>query len=148
MHPMSMSLVVSQIMLIWLMITPASALWPHDFASMAGFMFLLAGLALALWAFVSMRRSNFSVMPEPVSGGELVERGPYRLIRHPMYAAIIIASVGALISHGGWIKLLYLCVLCAVLWIKLKREEQLLSMVYSGYPEYQQRTHALIPGVL
>lgn len=148
MHPMSMSLVVSQIMLIWLMITPARALWPNNVASLTGFIFLIAGLALALWAFASMRRSNFSVMPEPVSGGELVERGPYRYIRHPMYSAIIIACVGALISHGGWVKILYLGVLTAVLWVKLKREEQLLSMVYSGYPDYKQRTHALIPGVL
>ena len=89
---MSMSLVVSQIMLFWLMITPASALWPHDAASVAGFVFLIAGLALALWAFISMRRSNFSVMPEPVSGGELVERGPYRLIRHPMYTCLLYTS--------------------------------------------------------
>jgi len=143
-----MSLVVSQIMLIWLMMTPVHNLWPHNVTDFVGLVFLAAGVALALWAFISLRQSNFSVMPEPVAGGQLIEEGPYRVIRHPMYTSIIIASIGALIIHGGWIKLLYLVVLIAVLWVKLKREEQLLSLVYSGYADYRQRTHAIIPGIL
>ncbi len=148
MHPMSMSLVISQILLILLMVKPVQTLWPHDVSSLIGFLLLLVGFALALWAFASMRRKNFSVMPEPVAGGGLVEHGPYRYIRHPMYTSVMIACTGMLMAHGGWVKFLYLIVLAAVLWIKLKREEQLLSMVYAGYSEYKKRTHALIPGLL
>ena len=48
MHPMSMSLVVSQIMLIWLMITPTSALWPHDATNAKSVIAWMAALSIGI----------------------------------------------------------------------------------------------------
>lgn len=140
-------LVASQMILIWLLATPLNKFIPQSVTTTMGLMVLIGGLLIGIWAVLSFNAKNLSVMPEPVQDGTLVQRGPYRYIRHPMYTAVIICGIGALIAHGGMLKALYLLLLVIVLCIKLKREESLLKVAYADYSSYMQRTSALIPRV-
>lgn len=72
---------------------------------------LAAGLALGLWAVTADRPGNFNIRPVPRAGGQLIDRGPYRWIRHPMYSALLLAGLGAArLSPDGrtWLVLLAL----------------------------------------
>lgn len=146
-NPKSLGLVAIQFVLITLLLTPVRGLagtTPHQ---VTGLILILLACILALWAGTSMRFSNFSVFPEPVSEGSLIEHGPYRFVRHPMYSALIIAGTGAAVSHGTVLKFVFIICLILVLVAKIRREESLLSQRYLGYAAYSKKTHALIPGV-
>ena len=54
----------------------------------------LACMALGLWALSANRPGNFNIRPEPKTDGQLVQTGPYRWIRHPMYTAVLLFSIG------------------------------------------------------
>jgi len=48
-----------------------------------------ANALLGLWALSCNRPGNFNIRPTPRAGGQLVQQGPYRWIRHPMYSAVM-----------------------------------------------------------
>jgi protein-S-isoprenylcysteine O-methyltransferase Ste14 len=105
------------------------------------------GALLGLWALTCNRPGNFNIRPLPRDGAELVQTGPYRLIRHPMYSAVILCTGG-----GAWIAdspLGWSCLagLCLVLMVKARFEEQWMLVEHPGYGEYRNRTWRFIPGV-
>ena len=79
-------------------IMPSTILVTFQFASLAGVWLLGPGLpdsplpqamvatapALGMWSILTVGRRNFRVLPEPKTGATLIEKGPYRRIRHPM----------------------------------------------------------------
>jgi len=105
---------------------------------------LAAGMALG----IASRRAlgnSFTPFPKPVEGGQHVARGPYRHVRHPMYAAIVTASAGwALLwqSAAGALATIALLVLFD---LKARREERWLEETYPGYAEYRRRVRKFIP---
>ena len=143
----SILLVALQMMFIVLLASPLSKFIPNTLPALSGLILLMGGILIALWAAFSLSRSNFTVMPEPVAQGTLVQRGPYRLIRHPMYTAVILCGIGAFIAHSSVLNAVYVVALIAVLCFKLKREESLLKVAYADYENYMSRTSALVPGV-
>jgi protein-S-isoprenylcysteine O-methyltransferase Ste14 len=52
----------------------------------------LVGIGLGIWAILSMRIGNFNIAPDPLIRSKLVKSGPYRLIRHPMYLALLLTT--------------------------------------------------------
>ena len=50
---------------------------------------------LGVWTLAWNRPGNFNIRPEPKAGGQLVTGGPYRLMRHPMYTAVLLFAVPA-----------------------------------------------------
>lgn len=142
---MSSALVSAQMILI------AALAWPlgiPDARAVPGALMIAAALALALWALAAMRLHTFSVMPEPKAGGRLCRRGPYARIRHPMYTAVLLGGLGALLVWPALWKLVCLVLLAAVLTAKIRREERLLIAAYPEYESYRRETHALLPGLL
>jgi protein-S-isoprenylcysteine O-methyltransferase Ste14 len=102
-----------------------------------------AGLAVA-----ASRALGRALTPFPEPRGELVERGPYRFVRHPVYAGGLLfflgfslfASVPALALTG---------VLTVVWWLKSSAEERRLERHYPGYAGYRRRVpHRFVPGLL
>jgi protein-S-isoprenylcysteine O-methyltransferase Ste14 len=123
--------------------------WPDGaarVASIGGIALLAAGIALALTGIVSLGR-NLTAVPRPKPGATLVERGPYRFVRHPMYAGAVLASFGwALVSHG-WLTLVYAGLILAFFDLKARREERWLGLELPGYAGYAKRVRRLIPFV-
>lgn len=90
--------------------------------------------------------SNLSALPEPRAGAVLVEKGPFRLVRHPIYGGIILGSVAMTILAGNAWPLVPLVLLVVVLLAKTTVEERALSLMFPDYPEYRRRVrHRFLP---
>jgi protein-S-isoprenylcysteine O-methyltransferase Ste14 len=103
------------------------------------------GLLLGLWAVSINRLGNFNIRPAPREGGILVQQGPYRWIRHPMYTAVMscgLACAGASATWQAWLAAL---ALGAVLTIKASVEERWMLQVHPAYAAYRQHTRRFIP---
>lgn len=107
----------------------------------------IAGLGLGLWAVFAAGIGNFNVTPEPVRGGQFFRGGPYRLIRHPMYLALLLTTLPLVIAEFSVLRGLVWIVLLVDLVLKLNYEEGLLAAELEGYREYMQGTYRLIPFV-
>lgn len=106
---------------------------------------LAAGALLGLWALATMDRRSLTVMPDVRPGGSLATRGPYRYIRHPMYAAVLLAGLALVLDHPSTARVTAYAVLFVDLLLKLEYEERLLEREYPEYAAYRARTKRLIP---
>lgn len=105
----------------------------------------IASLLLAGWAIKVMRPGHFNISPTIRGGAILVTHGPYRYIRHPMYASLLLAGVGLLLISCNWLRLVGFFALWLVLYCKLRIEEKLLADHFLDYPHYQKRSRMLFP---
>ena len=107
---------------------------------------VLVGLVIAVWARVVLG-GNWSSLVTLKENHELIQSGPYRLVRHPIYSGLLVMILGTTIlagQLGGFVALL----ICSCgFWVKLRQEEALLTKRLRGYPEYMARTKALVPFV-
>jgi protein-S-isoprenylcysteine O-methyltransferase Ste14 len=103
-----------------------------------GFLLALLGVALAVWAGRTMGRS-LSPFPRPPPDAELVDRGPYRFVRHPIYVGgtLFFAGLSLVFSVYG----LALTVVLAAFWLaKSRLEERHLAERFPEYADYRRRT--------
>ena len=109
---------------------------------------VLAGLVLCVWA----RRvlgGNWSGTVTLKHGHEIVRRGPYRLVRHPIYTGLLLMFLGSALARGEWRGLVAVAIAFAALWRKLRLEERWLGESFGpAYAEYRAATWALVPYVL
>lgn len=121
--------------------------WAETATTWIGVALILAGGGLGLWS-LSALGGSLSPYPKPRRAGELVEHGPYRIVRHPIYSSMLVALLGVCLVGSGW-ALLPLAVLL-LWWLgKAHVEEAWLREHYPGYDQYCQRVrHRIIPGIL
>jgi protein-S-isoprenylcysteine O-methyltransferase Ste14 len=145
-------LVAAQVLLIALVfLGPRSRAWPAPWnpgvarvARCAGGALMFGGLALFL-AGLTWLGSSLSPLPRPKEHGHLVRTGPYRLVRHPVYAGGILFCYGWALWVCGWLTLLYATLLLVFLGYKAVREERWLRAKFPEYQEYAARVRRLIP---
>jgi protein-S-isoprenylcysteine O-methyltransferase Ste14 len=107
-----------------------------------------SGGLLGVWARHHLAE-NWSAAVSSVAGQELVRSGPYRLIRHPIYAAMIQMFVGSAVVSGRWHALLAVAIVALAYRRKIRIEEShLLSRFGPAYDAYRKRSWALVPGLL
>lgn len=108
---------------------------------------LVAGLGLAVWARIYLGR-NWGMPMTRKAEPELVTRGPYRLVRHPIYSGLLLAILGtALVINVFW--LIALPVLGAYFIFSATVEERLMTTAFpAAYPSYKAQTKMLVPFVL
>jgi protein-S-isoprenylcysteine O-methyltransferase Ste14 len=56
----------------------------------------LSGLITGFWSVFAMKIRNFNISPEVKTGGKMTSRGPYKIIRHPMYLSILLFFMNCL----------------------------------------------------
>jgi len=122
----------------YLRLAPGDPAWPSG-----GLVIVTLAACLSLASLLSLRRC-FGVFPA-LRG--LVTRGPYRIVRHPMYLAYVLADIGynlmewnsgtALLVTAGWVSILY----------RIHAEERVLSH-NAGWSAYVALVrHRLLPGL-
>ncbi len=84
-----------------------------------------------------------------VEGHELIQDGPYRIVRNPIYTGMFGMLLATGLAAAQWIPLLIAIVLfIAGTYIRMRTEERLLSAAFgSEFEAYARRVPALIPGI-
>jgi len=123
--------------------------WPEHAAgplAAVGVVLALAGAAAAAAAARSLGR-GLTPLPRPRARGRLVERGPYRVVRHPIYSAGVLFFAGFSLAFGP--AALALTAALAVLWaLKARVEERFLAESFADYDAYCRGTRwRLVPFV-
>ena len=113
-----------------------------------GVFLMLAGFALSIWARLVLGR-NWSATVTLKQDHELIARGPYRLVRHPIYSGLLLACVGTALPREDLRAVAALALILLSFLRKAGIEEVKLSQYFGpAYREYKQRTKALIPYLL
>ncbi len=107
----------------------------------------LIGIALGGWAILAMKIANVSILPDVRSGATLTLRGPYRIIRHPMYTALLVVTLAVVLDDFSLARFSAWCLLLFTLTLKLTYEEKLLTEHFEEYASYRSRTWRIIPFV-
>lgn len=81
----------------------------------------------------------------PKAGAVLLERGAYRIVRHPIYTGLLQMAFGWGLWVHGWLTLGYALLLFVIFDLKSRREEDFLRQIFPGYPSYSRRVKRLIP---
>jgi protein-S-isoprenylcysteine O-methyltransferase Ste14 len=81
-------------------------------------------------------------------GHTVVQHGPYRFIRHPMYASRTVLILGAALMFGAWIALVPAALIALLLVLRTSLEDRMLTTELPGYREYAKHVPArLVPGL-
>jgi protein-S-isoprenylcysteine O-methyltransferase Ste14 len=128
---------------------PAGRFLPElDWLALTGLVLTIAGLLFACWARVELG-NNWSAVVQLKQDHELIEHGPYRHVRHPIYTGLLLAFLGTAVAIGEWRGLLALVIVATSFWRKLRLEERWLGEQFGvAYTDYMRRVRALIPGIL
>lgn len=114
----------------------------------AGAFLCIAGLAFSIWARATLGR-NWSAMVTLKEGHELIEGGPYRLVRHPIYTGMMTMFLATAIVLGHLGGIVGALLVFVSFWIKLGHEEKLMLKQFPDqYGAYQKRVKRIIPFLL
>jgi protein-S-isoprenylcysteine O-methyltransferase Ste14 len=117
-------------------------------AGATGLLLVLLGIALSIWARLVLG-GNWSAAVTVKQGHTLICRGPYSIVRHPIYTGLLLALLGVAFIVGEVRCLLGVGVLALSYWLKLRMEERFMVEQFGAdYRRYQERVKALIPYVL
>jgi protein-S-isoprenylcysteine O-methyltransferase Ste14 len=116
--------------------------------AVAGVVLFAAGLIFRWWAIVTLGRF-FTVDVVIEKDHELVERGPFKRVRHPSYTGVLLAFVGFALTLRNWGAILIVLVPIFVAFVRRMNveEEALRGALGERYVAYMRRTKRLIPGV-
>ncbi|MBV8080174.1 MAG: isoprenylcysteine carboxylmethyltransferase family protein [Actinobacteria bacterium] len=120
--------------------------WPHAdraYLLAAGLALVVAGIALFAAARVVLGRA-FTPFPRPRENGGFRDGGPYRVVRHPIYAAVLLIAVGYALARAP-LAFVPTALLAIVFDLKARREEAWLAERYPEYDGYRRRTSRFLP---
>lgn len=109
---------------------------------------MLAGLSLFVWASATMGR-NWSLVARTREDHVLVTRGPFALMRHPIYTALALVVIALAIALGHVAALVIALPVYALgTWLRVRSEERLLHAMFGAtYDAYAARVKRFVPGV-
>lgn len=139
--PISVFLVSLQFIFIGLIVWPFA---PQRFGAVF-WSLIAASIALGAFTLYHNRLGNFNIRPEPKASAQLITSGPYRLIRHPMYAALLLAAAAFVVAENTWLKVGLWIALGLILLTKATFEEQLMSEKFPAYSAYRALTKRFVP---
>lgn len=115
-------------------------------AGLAGQAAVLAGFCVIIWVLKANSFASRTIQVEP--GQRVVTTGPYAIVRHPMYAGMVLMLLAAALALGSYVALPVFAMLVPVLAFRVIHEERVLRRDLPGYTEYCERTHfRLVPGL-
>jgi protein-S-isoprenylcysteine O-methyltransferase Ste14 len=110
-----------------------------------GLLLTAGGLVFAVWARIALG-ANWSGTVTIKAGHNLIRRGPYRWIRHPIYTGLLGSFVGTVLLQGEVRSILGFVLILAALYRKAKREERFLSEEFGeGFADHAKHTGMFLP---
>lgn len=126
---------------------PLLPIWPGWLQTIVmpiGTCALLVGIVLAGGGVFSLGNS-LSPFPKPRDDSEFVDRGVYRIVRHPIYSGLLFLALGWSLLQTSIVTLLLTIVLGIFFDRKSAHEESWLTQKFAAYQDYQTRVRKLIP---
>jgi protein-S-isoprenylcysteine O-methyltransferase Ste14 len=122
-----------------------AARWP---VFVVGLVLMAAGLVIRQWAILALGRF-FTIDVRVQPDQTVVDRGPYRWVRHPSYTGLVLFFVGVGLALSNWASLIVLAVLpLAGLLVRIHSEERaLVAALGDDYRRYAATRRRLFPGV-
>lgn len=105
------------------------------------------GTIISLWSFYNMGSKIYSPFPEPKKNGQIVQRGIYKYVRHPMYSGLVLIAATFMLSTANFPTFIIFVALVYVIDEKATLEEKLLTKIHKEYTAYQSKTKKFIPYV-
>ena len=116
---------------------------PHWVVITASVLFLAA---YALYAEVMRENAYLSRTIKVEQGQKVVDTGLYGIVRHPMYAVTVLLFLMIPVVLGSWYALIVFVFYPAIIVVRLKDEERLLTEELPGYERYKQKVkYRIIP---
>jgi len=127
---------------------PGAMIGGQPIPFVAGMVLAWGGILLRAWAFRTLGR-YFTFRVEVGPDQPVVSTGPYRVLRHPGYSALVLILVGLGLVYGTWIGVLAMAVLPAIgLVVRIRVEERaLIEELGDRYLEYAAGRKRMIPFV-
>ena len=101
---------------------------------------VVLGAVVVAWAMLVNAHFEATVRIQSDRGHQVCTRGPYRIVRHPGYAGIILVYLGAPLLLGSWWALIPACLSCTVLVARTAMEDRTLQRELQGYREFTRQT--------
>jgi protein-S-isoprenylcysteine O-methyltransferase Ste14 len=137
----------------WLIVMPLDAV-RFGWSEVPGWLQIFGALGVVLSfyiMFLTFRENAYLAMVVKVQqerGQSVVSTGPYRCVRHPMYASTLLFFPGSALLLGSWWGLMFCTVLLGLLVWRIPLEERMLENGLDGYNEYERDVrYRLIPHV-
>jgi len=117
-----------------------------DWLRWCGVLLAVISLAMFIWVHINLG-SNYSIALRIKDQHRLIESGPYRWIRHPMYTAFFILHISAFLLTDNWfIGITWISGLTAIVFFRIDREEKMmLDRFGDDYIAYMKRTGRFLP---
>ena len=108
---------------------------------------LVAAVGVIWWCAVANHFLSARFRIQSERGHTVVQHGPYRFVRHPLYAARVILVTGAALTLGAWIALVPAALNAVLLVLRTLLEDRMLTTELPGYREYAKHVpERLVPG--
>ena len=118
---------------------------PTVLSLVVGAALFIVGIALAL-ASVRTLGKALTPTPVPIEGAGLRTTGPYRFVRHPIYSALLLVTLGLLVAVGSGVGWMWGLVIVVFFWLKSRWEDSLLREAYDAeWVAWSKTTGALVP---
>src|SRR5262249_11674992 len=102
-------------------------------------------------AFLAFRENSYAapvIKIQPERGHTVVTTGPYRYVRHPLYAGALLYFLGTPLQLGSWLGLAPVPLMIVALAFRAVMEERMLATELKGYADYAERVRwRLIPRI-
>ena len=120
-----------------------------DFSSLTliivGTAMIAAGAAVNILGRLQLK-GNWANHIKIYDGHRLVNRGVYKIVRHPLYASIMLMMFGGSVAYRNWLSaVLTAFVFIPFMYYRAKQEEMLLTEEFAEYAEYKKNTGMFFP---
>ncbi len=105
---------------------------------------IIIGIVFSIFALGSLGKS-FSIIPQ---ARKLIETGPYRVVRHPLYVGELIGVFGLVLASVTFLKIAIFLLLVVLQVYRAFQEEKLLANVFPEYRAYSSKTSRFVPGII